>query len=154
MGNKNTFCTYDAPKFHGPNSWLKRLLPDLGKRGYQIQVLVFYEDDLVKCETYQYFAKLGLIVNTFPFKSIAEEKIRWILQTLAASPPDICVPNTLVHAFFAAGFLKKSGIATIGLIHSDEKFYDGIIEGFVNGEENSKVLIPIEYIVMIYLPSL
>jgi glycosyltransferase involved in cell wall biosynthesis len=139
MGNKITFCTYDAPLFHGPNSWLKRLLPDLRKRGYLMQVLVFYEDDLAKCETYQYFVKLGLIVNTFPFKSIAEEKTRWILQTLAPDPPNIFVPNMLVHAFFAAGFLKKSGIATIGLIHSDEKFYDGIIEGFVNGEEKFKL---------------
>jgi colanic acid/amylovoran biosynthesis glycosyltransferase len=135
MGNKITFCTYDAPKFHGPNSWLKRLLPGLNKHGYTIQVLIFYEDDLENCETYQHFLKLGLTVNSFPFTSIAEEKISWILRTLSPDPPDIFVPNMLVHAFFAAGFLRKSGIATIGLIHSDEKFYDGIIEEFVNGEE-------------------
>ena len=139
MGNKITFCTYDAPKFHGPNSWLKRLLPGLNKYGYTIQVLIFYEGDLENCETYQHLTKLGFIVNSFPFKSIAEKKISWILHTLSADPPNIFVPNMLVHAFFAAGFLRKSGIATIGLIHSDEKFYDGIIEEFVNGEENFRL---------------
>jgi glycosyltransferase involved in cell wall biosynthesis len=139
MGNKITFCTYDAPQFHGPNSWLKRLLPDLSKHGYTVQVLIFYEGDLKNCETYQHFVKLGLIVNSFPFKSIAEEKISWILRILSPDPPDIFVPNMLVHAFFAAGFLRKSGIATIGLIHSDEKFYNGIIEEFVTGEEKFKL---------------
>jgi glycosyltransferase involved in cell wall biosynthesis len=139
MARKVTFCTYDAPLFHGPNTWLKRLLPELSKNGFKIEVLVFFEHDLNKCETYKFFINSGYSVKTFPFKSIAEEKILWILRVLSFDPPDIFVPNMLVHAFFAAHWVKKAGIPTIGLIHSDEKFYEGIIDEFVNGREEYKV---------------
>lgn len=135
MGKKITFCTYDAPLFHGPNTWLKRLLSDLKSCEFTIEVLVFFEDDLVRCDTYQYFLKSGFKTKAFPFQSIAEKKIQWILQTLASDPPDIFVPHMLVHAFFAASWLKKAGIPTIGLIHSDDNFYNGIIDEFVVGQK-------------------
>ena len=138
MGRKLTFCTYDAPLFHGPNTWLKRLLPELSKNHFIIEVLVFFEEDLSRCETYKYCIALNYNVHVFPFKSLAEEKIRWILKTLSLEPPDIFFPNMLVHAFYAASWLKKSGIATIGLIHSDDRFYDGIIEEFVIGNDEYK----------------
>jgi len=139
MGKKVTFCTYDAPLFHSVNSWLKRLLPGLSLNGFSISILVFYEGPLEDCETYKFFVDLGFRVKTFPFKSIAEEKIRWMLETLSEDPPDIFVPNMLVHAFFAASWLKRAGIPTIGVIHSDEQFYDGLVDVFVNGKQEFKV---------------
>jgi colanic acid/amylovoran biosynthesis glycosyltransferase len=139
MGKKITFCTYDAPSFHSVNTWLKTLLPELSNHDFSIEALVFFEGELSDCETYQFFINLGYNVHAFPFKSLAEEKIRWILKTLSANPPDIFVPNMLVHALFAAHWIKKAGIPTIGLIHSDDKFYNGIISEFVNGEEDYKL---------------
>lgn len=139
MGRKITFCTYDAPLFHSVNSWLKRLLPNLSHRGFSLSVLVFYEGDLENCETHNFFVDNGFRVKAFPFKSIAEEKIRWILETLLEDTPDIFVPNMLTHACFAAGWLKKAGIPSIGVIHSDEQFYDGLTEVFVNGEHEFRL---------------
>ena len=139
LSKKITFCTYDAPSFHGPNTWLKRLLPQLRSNGFSIEILVFFEGDLNECETYKYFAGLGFSLKTFDFKSIAEKKIKWILETLSANPPDIFVPNMIVHALFAAAWVKKAGIPTIGMLHSDDKFYDGIIKEFVNGKEEFKL---------------
>ena len=139
MGKKITFCTYDAPSFHSVNTWLKTLLPELKKNNFSIEVMVFFEGDLSQCETYQFFVANGYKVYTFPFKSLAEEKARWILETLSANPPDVFVPNMIVHALFAARWIKKAGIPTIGLIHSDDQFYNGIISEFVNGDEEYKI---------------
>jgi glycosyltransferase involved in cell wall biosynthesis len=102
-------------------------------------VLIFFEGELDKCETYKYFIGINFTVKTFYFKSIAEQKIRWILETLSANPPDVFVPNMLVHALFAAAWVKKAGIPTVGMLHSDDKFYDGIIKEFVNGEDKFKL---------------
>jgi colanic acid/amylovoran biosynthesis glycosyltransferase len=139
MGKKITFCTYDAPYFHGPNTWLKRLLPELSRHGFSIEVLVFFEGDLNECATNRFFVGMGFNVKNFEFKSTAEKKIRWILETLSADPPDIFVPNMIVHALFAAAWIKKAGIETIGLLHSDDKFYDGMIKEFVSGTEKFKL---------------
>jgi glycosyltransferase involved in cell wall biosynthesis len=131
MNNKITFCTYDAPSFHGPNSWLKRLLPDLKENNFVIEVLIFFEGDLNNCETYNYFLSPGFKVHTFPFKSIAEDKIKWILTTISNDPPGVFVPNMLVHTLFAARWVKEAGIPTVGLLHSDDKFYQAVIDEFV-----------------------
>jgi colanic acid/amylovoran biosynthesis glycosyltransferase len=139
MKKKVAFCTYDAPFFHGPNTWLKRLLADLSKKDFVIQVLIFYEGDLNECDTYGYFNGLGLRVYTFPFRSITEEKIIWILNTLAVDPPDIFVPNMLVGALFAARWIKNAGISTIGVMHSDDEFYDAVTNVFVNGKKEYKL---------------
>jgi colanic acid/amylovoran biosynthesis glycosyltransferase len=139
MKKKVAFCTYDAPFFHGPNTWLKRLLPALRDNNFEIELLFFFEGDLNKCDTYQFFKNLGCRVETFPFKTIAEKKVLWILEMLSADPPDIFVPHMLVHAFYAANWIKKAGIPTIGVIHSDEKFYDGIIDVFINGSDAFRI---------------
>jgi glycosyltransferase involved in cell wall biosynthesis len=139
MKKKVAFCTYDAPFFHGPNTWLKRLLTDLSKTDFSIQVLIFYEGDLNECDTYGYFNSLGLRVYSFSFNSLTEEKIIWILKTLAVDPPDIFVPNMLVGALFAARWIKDAGIPTVGVMHSDDGFYDAMTNVFVNGEQEYKL---------------
>ncbi len=139
MVRKITFCTYDAPLFHSVNTWLKRLLPELKKRNFSIRLLVFYEGNLDECETYKFFINHGFDTKTFPFLTVADEKIRWILETLSVDPPHIFVPNMLVHALFAGQWVKKAGIPTIGLIHSDDRFYDGLIDQFVNGKDEFRL---------------
>lgn len=139
MVKKITFCTYDAPLFHSVNSWLKRLLPELSRNNFKIQALIFYEGDLTDCETYKFLTDLEFDVKVFPFKSLTEEKIKWTLQTLSVDPPDIFVPNMLVNAFFTSRWLKASAIPSVGVIHSDEKFYDGLIDVFVTGDETYKL---------------
>ncbi len=139
MKKKVAFCTYDAPLFYGPNTWLKRLLADLNKKDFSIQVLIFYEGNLDECNACQYFNSLGLYVDTFPFKSITQDKIIWILKTLASNPPDVFVPNMLVGALYAARWIKKAGIPTVGVMHSDDKFYDAVTRVFVNGDQEYKL---------------
>lgn len=136
MNKKITFCTYDAPSFFGPNTSLNRLLPGLKANNFTIEVLLFYEGPLDKCETYNHLLQSEILVKTHPHLSTTEEKINWILQTLSDDPPDVFIPYLLLPAMYAARWLKASGIPTVGCLHSDDEFYDGVIDFFVRGEKS------------------
>ena len=134
---KVTFCTYDNPTFTGgPNSWLRRLLPDLRQSGINIQVLFFIDAESPnQCPTYQMLTEAGIECISFSVKTSMERKIHWILATLAQRPPDIFVPNMIVAAFYASRWVKEAGIPTIGVLHSDDNFHRGVLEQFVFGNE-------------------
>ena len=132
---KVIFCTYDNPTFHGgPNVWLKRLLPLLIIHGIDIEIIFFVDGPIDDCPTYLYFKNNHFRTYTYSHRETAEKKIKWILDIVASSRPDVFVPNMLVHAFYASRWIKEAGIPTVGLIHSDDAFHEGIIEEFVLGK--------------------
>ncbi len=131
---KVTFCTYDDPKFiGGPNSWLRRLLPALKFAGLEVSVLFFINstDRAEHCPCYRNLHTQGINCQTFPWTTTTEQKIRWLLSKLSEAPPDIFVPNMLVPAFYASRWVKEAGILTIGVLHSDDEFYWGVVKEFV-----------------------
>ncbi len=125
-----TFCTYDSPKnVSGPNAWLLRLLPKLKVNGIISSVLIFSLDPS-DSPTAEALSHSGLDVSVFKFKSTTRSKIKWILENIARHPPDVFVPNLVIPAYFAAGYLKDSGIATVGVLHSDDSFYHALLKEF------------------------
>jgi glycosyltransferase involved in cell wall biosynthesis len=66
--------------------------------------------------------------------SDTEARIRWILEQLRHSPPDVFVPNLMTPAWFAARWLKVAGIPSIGVMHSDDAFYRGLCEVFISNK--------------------
>ncbi|MDZ8055079.1 MAG: glycosyltransferase family 4 protein [Aulosira sp. ZfuVER01] len=127
------FCTYDAPGFTGgPNSWLRRLLPSLRVAGIEVWVLFFIDsNELENCSCVQDLSKQGIKCDFFPWQTTTEQKIHWLLSKLAEDPPDVFVPNMLVSAFYASRWVREAGIPTIGILHSDDEFYWGILKEFV-----------------------
>jgi colanic acid/amylovoran biosynthesis glycosyltransferase len=134
---KVTFCTYDSPSYlGGPATWLSRLLPDLQSRGVQVTTLFFLDGlDKSRCRTYQHLLRQGISCHAFPMQSSTEEKIHWLLTLLEQSPPDIFVPHMLVAGFFASRWVKAAGIPTVGVLHSDDEFYRGVLRQFVFGPQ-------------------
>jgi colanic acid/amylovoran biosynthesis glycosyltransferase len=132
-----TFCTYDSPTYTGgPNSWLRRLLPKIISSGIDVQVLFFVDaTSPQECSTFKYFTENKIQCKSFPFRSPTEQKISWILSILSIDPPDVFVPNMLIAPFYASRWVKESGIATIGVLHSDDEFHHGILKEFVFGHE-------------------
>ena len=63
-----------------------------------------------------------------------EARIRWLLDELIRSPPDVFVPNLCVPALFAGQWVRSAGIPTIGVLHSDDDFYRGVVDEFVAGD--------------------
>ena len=134
-----TFCTYDRPgNVGGPFSWLLQLLPALRERGIESRCL---------CLTH--FGETGPVVeglraggfdccvaNCHP-RTI--DQVKWILERVEAQPPKVFVPNLVISAYHAAGHLRRFGIPTVAVVHSDDRFYRGIIDEFIAGPVQRRV---------------
>ena len=127
-----TICAYDKPdNVGGPVSWIRRLLPLLRDRGVEVRCLfVMHWGDSGPALT-------PLLEAGFDCRwtnlDTTEARIGWILDDLRANPPDIFVPNLVVAGYYAARWAREAGIPTVGILHSDDPFYHGILDTFVYG---------------------
>lgn len=132
---KVTFCTYDGHNcINGVNAWLRRLLPELQSREIQIQVLFIAWAPVEQCTTLPYLRQIGVDCQEIPLPYYTERQAGWILEKLAAEPPDIFVPNCMVPALYASRWVREAGIPTVGVLHNDDAQHRAIISEFVVGE--------------------
>lgn len=132
---KVTFCTYDGHNcINGPNAWLRRLLPELQSRGIQTQVLFITWAPAQECTTLPLLRQHGFDCLVIPGPDYTELQVHWILEKLAQEPPDVFVPNMMVPALYAGRWIREAGIPTVGVLHSDDDEYRGILSEFVFGE--------------------
>jgi colanic acid/amylovoran biosynthesis glycosyltransferase len=129
---KIIFCAYDSVENNsGPSTWLANLLPNLAEQHISIKVLLHYWD--APGPLYK-----ALIANNIPVEAahctgFTEDRIQWILQEVADFSPDIFVPNLVTPALLASQYVRKWNIPTIGVLHSDDRFYNAVLDRFVFG---------------------
>jgi len=143
---KVTFCAYDrADYFCGPNAWLRRLLPDLRGQGIDVRVLCITHSDPASCPTVVALQKQGIACTSVVKHDFIEDRIRWILVSLRDDPPDLFVPHLMLPALYAARWVREAGIPTIGVMHSSDNFYYGLLSEFVLGspEYNLSALVTV-----------
>jgi len=133
------FCTHDSPaSIGGPFTWLRRLLPELRAAGIDCRVLALTHfggtGPLV-----QGLQSDGFDVQVTDCHQRTEDDVRWILTRLQSDVPQVFVPNFVVAAYYAAGWLKQAGAATAGVLHSDDAFYRAIQQEFVSGCEQFRL---------------
>lgn len=127
------FCMYDSPGYvGGPNVWLSRLLPLLSELGVQVHAFV-EAMGLEGLAGVECLRSLGVecVVTKAPLFS--QDGVKTILRHFHARPVDVCVTNVLPHAYLAIPQLREAGIATVGVLHSDDHFHRGLLRQFVNG---------------------
>lgn len=131
---KVTFCAYDlSGYFGGPNTWLRRLLPSLKKQGMDVSILFITHSDPALCPTVMALKNQGVHCRAVFGHQFTEQRTQWILKSLCESPPDVFVPNLMLPALYAARWVKEAGIPTVGVMHSDDEFYYGLLDEFVCG---------------------
>jgi glycosyltransferase involved in cell wall biosynthesis len=131
---KIVFATYDSPDdVGGVSSWLQRLLPKLQSAGLEVDVhlLTFGGQPGVNCAA---FERLGIPFRWRPWVEDTSQAVRHCLQLLAESQPDIYVPGCLLPAYHAAALVRRQGVHTVGILHSDDAFYWGVVDEFVTGQ--------------------
>ena len=131
---KVVFATYDSPNdVGGVSSWLQRLLPKLQAAGIEVEVhlLAFGGRPGVNCAA---FEKLGIPFRWQPWVEDTRAAVRNCLQLLEQSQPDIYVPGCLLPAYHAAALVRRQGVHTVGILHSDDTFYWGVVDEFANGQ--------------------
>ena len=127
---KVCFATYDeSPDVGGVSTWLRRLLPLLQSANIEpeVHVMAFGGKPGVNCAV---FEKQGIKVRWIPPWHLPQA-VRSFIELVKESQPDIYVPNCIIAAYYAGKYLKLSGIPTVGILHSDDPFYWGIVDEFI-----------------------
>ncbi|NQT92420.1 MAG: glycosyltransferase, partial [Lentisphaerae bacterium] len=116
------FVTYDTPnRLGGPLVNIRRLLPELTKRGHRVSALVLYwqrQSSLVSD-----LEAAGVNCRVAPQPRYTTDAIRWILKQVRALRPDVFVANTLVVAFFGSRWIRAAGIPTVATLRCADAFH-------------------------------
>src|SRR4051794_38325501 len=130
-----SFTTFDAPDFvGGPNSWLRRVVPFLQQAGWLVDVFFVIERGPPEaCPCYRALTEMGVRCKAIPSSATAFAQVRWLVQELAELPPSVFVVNLSGIGYLASRWVTRAGIPTIGIMHSDDPFYDKIFADFVVG---------------------
>jgi colanic acid/amylovoran biosynthesis glycosyltransferase len=133
-GESVTFCVYDWPNnVCGPATWLSQLLPRLKDHNIDARCLVMCWDASGPLLTS--LRDAGVDCREFVCAGDAASRVHWILECLRKSPPDVFVPNLVVPAMHAARWVRAAGIPTIGVLHSDDRFYRAVCNVFGAGDK-------------------
>jgi colanic acid/amylovoran biosynthesis glycosyltransferase len=129
---KVTWCAYDwRDNISGPGSWLTRLLPMLRERGISSVVDLLIWDETGPLS--RSLEELGIQCRLQQIEGSTQERIHKLVARFSESTCDVYVPNLVTPALLAAGYIRKSGIPTVGVLHSDDDFYQGLVDVFIGG---------------------
>ncbi|MCU0337521.1 MAG: glycosyltransferase family 4 protein [Sediminibacterium sp.] len=124
----------------GPNSWLKRLLPELQSLAINVKVLIWRKGGINNCHFIDFISQ-----STIPYLIIEEGKNfyleQYIFETvmlLKEENPDIFFPNFIVEALYAVPWIKNANIPVVGILHSDDLFHQTYINEFFIQNNNVK----------------
>jgi glycosyltransferase involved in cell wall biosynthesis len=86
-----------------------------------------------------FFKELGIPIRWTPPQLDLPSAVRYFLRFLEEGQPDIYVPNFVVPAYYAAGHARRAGIPTVGVLLSDNSYYQRIIDEFINGDPDFRI---------------
>jgi glycosyltransferase involved in cell wall biosynthesis len=136
---KVCFVTWDASQAYGGSiSWMQRLLPLLQIAGIEVEVHVmgYGGGPGTNCAFYQ---KQGIPNRWMPMLKHYPYAVRSLLQFLKASKPDIYVPYCITPAYYVAGYARRAGIPTVGVLLSDDSYHRALADEFINGDPDFRV---------------
>ena len=144
---KVCFATYDqSPDVGGVSTWLQRMLPLLQSANIELEVhlMAFGGKPGVNCAA---FKKQGIKVRWIPDQLHLPQAVRAFIQLVKESQPDIYVPNCNIAAYYAGKYVRLSGIPTVGILHSDDPFYWGIVDEFIirHPDFRISVVVPVSH---------
>lgn len=127
------FIYHDRPNYYaGPIVNARRLLPGLQKSGFEVHCLIFVIEGYSPSASY--LESRGVHCHLQTFGHYTETQITFILQKISEIKPDVFVPNLSVAGWFAARWVRESGIPTIACHRSDDPFHWAMVEQFVVGK--------------------
>jgi colanic acid/amylovoran biosynthesis glycosyltransferase len=151
---KILFCAYDRPGqiASGPNAWLQRLIPDLiSNYGLDIQTLFVYSGEYRQCPTIRHFKENNLPIHLINSNThnYVEGQVKELLKIVKREHISTVVANLVIPALYATQYLKPYNIPVIGVMHSNDTFYQGVITKFIHGNKKNQLSIAVsvsEYI--------
>jgi len=141
---KILFCAYDRAGqiASGPNAWLQRLVPDLiSNYRLDIQTLFVYSGESNKCPTISFFKNKNIplqLINSNTHNYV-EDQVKELLGIIKKEDISVVVANLVIPALYATQYLKPFNISVIGVLHSNDEFYKGVITKFIHGNKKNQL---------------
>ncbi|MEM6516492.1 MAG: glycosyltransferase family 4 protein [Bacteroidota bacterium] len=141
---KILFCANDRPGHFatGPNAWIQRLIPVLrDKYNLDVQTLFIYKGEPQDCPTLTLFQQKKWrphLINRDDIPYVADQ-VKEILKLIKKDRFTVLVANLVIPAYYAARYLKPFNIPVIGVMHSNDKFYKGVIAKFIHGNQKNNL---------------
>jgi len=141
---KILFCAYDRPGqiASGPNAWLQRLVPDLIiNYGLDILTLFVYFGESTNCPTISFFKNNNLplhLINSNTHNYV-EDQVKELLGIIKKGDISLVVANLVIPALYVTQYLKSFNISVIGVLHSNDIFYKGVIAKFIHGKSKNQL---------------
>lgn len=129
-----SWCAYDwQDNVSGPSTWLARLLPLLRDKGVRsiVELLIWDKPGPLT----ELLEQSGIECHVKKCSGSTEERVRGLISNLQTYHFDVFVPNLVLPALFSSRFVQQAGIPSVGVLHSDDSFYNGIIETFLSGRK-------------------
>lgn len=134
---KYLFCSYDGRGyFGGPYEWLKRLGPELRRRGHEVTFAFLADHKAGECATISALREAGFSCRWLERHSLSqysdntETRVRWFIQQARFANPDIFIPNAVLEAVFAGDWIRQAGVPTVAVVHSQtdaaDEYYRGL----------------------------
>jgi glycosyltransferase involved in cell wall biosynthesis len=136
---KVCFATYDSPPhLSGGNLWMQRLLPRLQMAGIELEVHLAAIGGKPGY-MWAFFKEHKIPVRWMPAVTHLPSEVQGRLRFLEQAQPDIYVPWFGLSALYAAAYARRAGIATVGVLLSDDGYVWGIVDQFVNGDPDIRL---------------
>jgi glycosyltransferase involved in cell wall biosynthesis len=127
------FVSYDSPEdVGGVSSWLRKALSRLREQGIDARVDLFCFSGKPGANA-AWYQKNNVPFRWSPWLDDTQSAVRQCLLWLKEDMPQVYVPNCILPAYFAAAEARRCGARTIGVLHSDDPFYWGLVDEFVLG---------------------
>ena len=131
---KVVFCHYDLlHDVGGVSTWIQALVPDLRRQGLDIRVHILSGDN-EPGPNILHFQRLGIPLSWAKSPPTLLQGVKQCVSWINQDRPDIYVPNSILPAAYAGAYASQFGLKTVGVLHSDDSFFSGIVEELVAKE--------------------
>ncbi len=114
MGYKVAFLLSDRKNyFGGPIVNMRRLLPELKRRGVTPVALIGYRE---ASSTATWLKEEGIAVETLPLPTDTPAHVRWILEMLNKHRPDVFVADTIHSGGYAIPWVRRMNVPTVVMV--------------------------------------
>jgi glycosyltransferase involved in cell wall biosynthesis len=132
------FVHYDIPvDVGGVSTWIRALVPDLRRLGFDARVHICNSDDRPGPNTL-HFESLGVPVRWAKAPRTMLACVRQCIEWINLDRPDIYVSHCVMPSYYAGSYARGFGVQTIGVLHNDDDFTATVIKEFVAKDPSSR----------------
>ncbi len=134
-----------GPSINGPDSWALRLLTWLRSAGIDARAAVLLDEIADENTDLVLLLKQAQVPIMMTRSVNMRADTEWFMAQVAAFRPGLFIANYYPAALYAAMNLRKVGIRSAMVIHSDDPYYYKLIDAFVIAPEQAAVdvLVPV-----------